>query len=254
MVFYFSATGNTKWIAQTIAEALGDQAIDITGADPKAFSFGKDDWLGVCFPVYATAAPDNVKAFCQELSPNGARTFAVCNYSNFAAYALQNFSETVLPLSCGYGLLMPDNTSVLGYTYDDEASTKRKLAEAPALLDAIIQRIKAKEDGVFDAYVGEVDDPAGMSATFPAVFNSQYALTEPYYVEKDKCVSCGLCEANCPSHALELQDGYPLWVKDHCLLCSACINNCPVEAIEYGDKSQGVYRYTFAKYAKQSKE
>lgn len=35
MVFYFSATGNTKWIAETVAAALGDQTADIRKTAPK---------------------------------------------------------------------------------------------------------------------------------------------------------------------------------------------------------------------------
>ena len=39
MIFYFSATGNTKWIAETIAKGLGEETADILRSDPTAYSF-----------------------------------------------------------------------------------------------------------------------------------------------------------------------------------------------------------------------
>lgn len=32
MIFYFSGTGNSKWVAKNIAERIGDKAYDITEA------------------------------------------------------------------------------------------------------------------------------------------------------------------------------------------------------------------------------
>lgn len=37
MVFYYSATGNCRWIAKKIAAALNDKAVDIVGEDPKPY-------------------------------------------------------------------------------------------------------------------------------------------------------------------------------------------------------------------------
>ena len=247
MIFYFSATGNTKWQAERAAAALGDEAVDIMTTSPKDYSFGPDDTIGIYFPVYACVAPDPVKDFARQIDPNGAYTYAVCGYSNYTGLAMQEFSESVWKLHSGYGLLMPDNTTVLGYTYDTEETTKDKLATACARMDAIIERIKLREEDVFDSYQGP--NPEEDTKNLPGIFNSQFAVTGTFYVNEN-CIGCGMCEAGCPKKAIEMQDRKPVWIMDHCDLCSACINKCPVEAIEYGDKSQGIYRYTFEKYQK----
>jgi NAD-dependent dihydropyrimidine dehydrogenase PreA subunit/flavodoxin len=244
MIFYFSATGNTKWIAETIAAALGDQTADIRNTDPESCVFGDDEMVGICFPVYACQAPPNVQRFASKLKPNGAFTYAVCNYSNFAGHALEHFSSEVLHINSGYGLLMPDDTSVMGYTFDDEESTREKLKTAPERLEKIIDRIKKRESDVFDADEGPDPDAYDTLADtfYPA------AVTEPFFVDNDLCIGCGLCAKNCPVSAIEMRDDRPVWVKDHCYYCSGCINNCPKEAIGFGDKSEGVYRYTWKKY------
>ena len=46
MIFYYSATGNSKWLANRIADALGDEAVDILESAPKAYTFTKDDYCG----------------------------------------------------------------------------------------------------------------------------------------------------------------------------------------------------------------
>lgn len=250
MIFYFSATGNTKWIAETIAVGLGDKTADIMKADPADYTFGPEDVIGIVFPVYYCVSPDRVTEFAKKLSPNGAYTYAVCDYSNYAGHALQYLSREGLALHSGYGVLMPDNTSVFGLTLDDEESTLRKLRQAQPRVQEIIERLKTREEGVFDAWEGE-QDPEEQTQILGGLYHSGEVTKTDVFSVTDVCIGCGLCERNCPAGAIELRDGKPVWAKEHCAMCAACINNCPVEAIEFADKSQGVYRYTFRKYAKQ---
>ena len=54
MIFYFSATGNSKWLAQKIAKRIGDETIDIeTIGDGDAYSHDmkSGEVLGFVFPV-----------------------------------------------------------------------------------------------------------------------------------------------------------------------------------------------------------
>ena len=246
MIFYFSATGNTKWMAERAATAFGDTAIDIMKCkNPESYSFGPNDEIGIFFPVYACVAPPLVKDFASKLKANGAYTYAVCGYSNYTGHAMQDLSKT-FHLSSGFGLLMPDDTSVFGYTYDNEDSTHEKLKTATSRMDEIINKIKNHPKDVFESYEGP--HPEEDTENLPPLFFGTLAATGPFYVNKDKCIHCGLCAKNCPAKILTMCDGLPTWNNSTCYLCSACINHCPVEAIEYGDKSQGVYRYTFKKY------
>ena len=102
MIFYFSATGNTKWIAETIAKGLGEETADILRSDPTAYSFGPEDSIGIVFPVYYCVPPDRVMEFAKKLVPNGAYTYAVRDYSNYAGHALQYLSREGMALHSGY--------------------------------------------------------------------------------------------------------------------------------------------------------
>ncbi len=248
MVFYFTGTGNSKWIAETIARETGTEAVNIIGQDPEQFRFTEEDTIGIVFPVYSSNAPQPVNEFFRKIDPNGAHTYAVCSYTGFSGKAMQMFSERIMHLDCGYGMFMPDNTTVMGMEFDTEESALEKLRASGAALAEIIGHIKAEEKGVF--ITDEGPDPDGTTKDGLAAVDNGYP-TEGFHVNKDKCISCGLCKQNCPANVLDLdEDGYPTWNSPVCYWCTACINYCPTEAIEFGDTPETAFRYSYEKYIK----
>jgi len=52
-------------------------------------------------------------------------------------------------------------------------------------------------------------------------------------VNKDKCVGCGSCVANCPYDAIKIgEDGKAEIDPEKCKNCGRCKEVCPMEAIE----------------------
>ena len=49
-------------------------------------------------------------------------------------------------------------------------------------------------------------------------------------LDKDLCISCGVCEDCCPFGSIVMEDGYPV-VGDSCTLCGTCVDNCSVSAL-----------------------
>lgn len=60
-------------------------------------------------------------------------------------------------------------------------------------------------------------------------------------VDCDKCIGCGVCEANCPFGAISVVDGCAV-VDEACTLCGTCVDACETEAltIEGVEKKQSV--------------
>ncbi len=49
-------------------------------------------------------------------------------------------------------------------------------------------------------------------------------------VDVEKCIGCGVCEANCAFAAITVEDGIAV-VGDTCTLCGSCVDDCEVEAL-----------------------
>jgi Formate hydrogenlyase subunit 6/NADH:ubiquinone oxidoreductase 23 kD subunit (chain I) len=51
------------------------------------------------------------------------------------------------------------------------------------------------------------------------------------YKISDACISCGACEAVCPTEAISAGDAQYIIDADTCIDCGACEAVCPTEAI-----------------------
>lgn len=57
--------------------------------------------------------------------------------------------------------------------------------------------------------------------------------------EKDKCVSCKICNKNCPmSLNVEAMVQKEKLVTSECILCGACIDSCPKKVLKYAYKNK----------------
>ena len=66
MILYFSATGNCKHVATTIARALDEKALSILDA-PKEFTLEKGERFGIVTPTYFWELPIPVRDYLSEL-------------------------------------------------------------------------------------------------------------------------------------------------------------------------------------------
>ena len=70
MVFYFSGTGNSLYIAKRIAAGCNDTVVSIPDCvlhDRYSFSVNEGESVGFVFPVIACAPPDLVTTFIKRL-------------------------------------------------------------------------------------------------------------------------------------------------------------------------------------------
>lgn len=242
MIYYFSGTGNSRWVAHRMAELLGEKTLNLAEADPEGEQVvEKGQRAGFVFPVFAWDAPEIVTNFARRVRVNGGFTFAVCTCASEAGHAVRKLAR-VCPLSSGYSLLMPNNYSIGSFNLTEPATAKERIEAVkkriPAICDNIIRR---KREFVVEA--GKCAWLKSHIASFG--FNAFARRTKPFRVNTGKCISCGLCARNCPARAIAMESGHPSWTKPNCILCLACLNRCPSVAIEYGKNTEGKGRYVF---------
>lgn len=241
MIFYFSGTGNSKWVAEQLSLSLGDRTADIARTGVHDHSFVPGERVGIVFPIFAWNVPEIVRDFVRELHPGSAYTFAVCTCGESAGHAITELCD-LIPLSSAYSVIMPDNYIIGDYEPETPEQIHQKLLAAIQRVANIARRI-ADGRRELDVHLGK--DAHSRTYEISPLFNRTMRFTDLFYTTSGRCSCCGLCAELCPVRAITLIDGGPLWVRPVCEMCLGCINRCPKQAIEYGDKTQGKPRYIF---------
>ena len=64
-----------------------------------------------------------------------------------------------------------------------------------------------------------------------SVFLQKGTKIMPYLINKDDCIQCGACEAECPESAIVDSDGEYVVDPSLCKDCGSCADVCPNNAI-----------------------
>lgn len=240
MVFYFSGTGNSKWVAEKISEIIGDKSYDISKLN-EIPGIENENQVGFVFPIYAWGIPEPMEVFAKKLKATSVFTFGICTCGEDAGIALKKFSKIYRLDSC-YSISMPSNY-IIGADVEEEESIWRKIESAKKEIKRIGREIIQKKK-VY--HVQEGSFPRLKSIFVNKGFNKFARTTKPFYVT-EQCNGCGQCERECPSASITLVNGRPTW-KNSCFQCLRCINRCPKSAIQYGKTTEKRGRYTIEKY------
>lgn len=247
MIFYFSATGNSKYVAERIASATDDHAIflrDAIRSRSYRYDVSRDERIGFVFPVYFQGLPSILRFFLKKLELNGYRgqyiyTVMTCGqWTGKAADQLGDLlREKGMTLSAEFAIPMVDNY-IVAFRIPDDEKIQEILDQADDVLDESIRAVRAKGIGDYNRCRGPV--PALQTAMYASYAHGR--STRPFVVT-DHCIGCGLCQEICPCGAIQLSGGKPAWVKPQCVRCLGCLHRCPAQAIHWkkADEDRGRY-------------
>lgn len=245
MVFYFSGTGNSKYIGRRIADDIGDSLYSINSAlkNNEYFNDTDIDILIFSVPTYAWRIPHVVENWIRKSSfKNGAKAYFVMNcggeIGNAEKYVRKLCKECSLEFMGCAEIVMPENYLAMFSTPTPEQG-KKIIARAEPLIDSIITSIKSTNP--LPAYKTSLTGKA-MSSIVNVLFYPLCVKADKFTVDSEKCISCGKCAAECPLNNVRIVEGKPVWDKD-CTHCMACISVCPKAAIEYGKNSVNRPKY-----------
>lgn len=257
MIFYFSATGNSKWATQYLAKAIGDKAVCISdqpNADI-AYTLEPDERIGFIFPVHGWRPPTIVKAFVEKLNiclPHSATpyVYALCTAGDTIGETMDIFKHLLarkgLVLNAAFSLLMPESYVGLPFmNVDTPANERKKKENAKTELQAIAKRIINRQTATTPPAIGRW--PRINSRLIGSIFVRYLITDKPFRVESQRCIKCGICAEVCPTNNIDGGKGLqPQWKHNGtCLTCFACYHHCPRHAIEFGrqTKHKGQYFY-----------
>ena len=246
MILYFSGTGNSKYVAKRIADALGDEILNlndrIKSGDTSPVETGER--VIIVTPTYAWRIPRVVRDWILKTELRGARQawfVMTCGgeIGNADKYNREFCTEKSVACKGTAQIVMPENYIAM-FSAPQADKAREIVAKAEPNIDCVIASIQRNQpfaptrNNLYDRF---------MSGPVNPIFYKFFVNADAFTVS-DACISCGQCAKRCPMNNVTLKDGKPVWGRN-CTHCMACICYCPKEAIEYGKKSVGQPRYHF---------
>lgn len=240
---YWSATGNTRKVAEEIAQELAKaldrplKTLDFTSprARETAMAFEAGDLVVFATPTYAGKVPNKMLPYIQEQTAgNGALAVPVVTFGNrsydnslaeLAATLEQNGFHSV---GAGAFACRHAFTDVLADgrpDYDDRKQAQdfaAQVADKVKGLTEIPGPVQVPGDAAAPYYVPKGTD--GQPAKF---------LKAKPKTDLSKCCNCGACARACPMGAIDPADVSS--VPGTCIKCQACVRKCTRHAKYFDD-------------------
>lgn len=245
MIFYFSATGNSKYAAERIAAGTDDRLIslrDAVRARRYRYDVSREERVGFVTPVYFQGLPSILNFFLEKLELAGYRNqyiYVVLTCGQWTGGAAGQLSKALekkgLSLSAQFGIQMVDNY-VPAFNMPGGEEIARILDAAEPVIDEACRAIRARGAGDYNRCKGVTLT----AASYPLY---QWGRSTKPFVVTDHCIGCGLCQEVCPCGAIAIAGGKPAWVKPKCVQCLGCLHRCPAQAIHWKKPEENRGRY-----------
>lgn len=267
VIFWFSGSGNSKYVATRIFEEVSkvdeDTVIlyiaDLIREGKMKFDIEHNGSVGFVFPTYFWGVPQIVRDFVSNLELVGitqeTAIYQVLTCGGSTGMADKSFSKLLSARGYHVGetfsVSMPDNYCILLDLMTPKEQIVPLLEEAGRKLDKVIPTIISRCVKKKNNISGELLIDRGVHPKLKS--RLLYPLykygrrTSPFYAD-DKCIGCGKCVKVCPMDIITMSEDRPQWKKGRCTQCLACLHHCPVESVQYGRKTQGRLRYVIDPY------
>ena len=241
-LIYFSQTGNTRRIAETMAEVFRGaghvtRLVSMKKASPQ--DAVACDLLGIGTPCFSSQAPTPVKAYLQNLPTlNKKRAFVFATSGGAPGRVLYDLTrllqskgvdvvgafltrgEVHHPAPCLRGR-MPNRPNAEDF------------AEARRFATAVIEHVSASHPGPVAESRPDAFKLRGGFYDLVALISTdgflRLMLPEPK-PDIARCNQCKWCVYECPMHNITLQP-YPI-LGEQCIRCYRCLTGCPQQAFD----------------------
>ena len=202
MIFYFTGTGNSRWVAEALGTAFDEPLVSIAdalneGKDENVYPLREREKVFFVFPVHSWGPAVLVSRFISRLILSGYKgqeVYFVCTCGDDCGYTDRIMRSTLarrgITLTGGFSIQMPNNYILMpGFDVDSKEVETEKLKKAPERLKSIISFIKEQKTNF----------------TSDGSLPKEDFVTASYFYGGHSCAACYACLHWCPKNATLLK-------------------------------------------------
>lgn len=245
MIFCFSGTGNSLWVAQRLADSLGDKIYSIADRSSAPIKSAAERVIWV-FPIYSWGLPPVVKQFIKSLCvdfQNQPHHYMVCTCGDDIGVAHKQWRKMITKRGwiahSAFSVQMPNTYTLMkGFDVDSKEIIQQKLDAAPERVNYIVQQIRLNSctDNV------TTGSWAWIKTHIIYPYFMKFCTSPKPFLATENCISCNKCVKECPLLNITIHNNRPKW-GNNCTLCLRCYHTCPQHAIAYGKATKGKGQY-----------
>ncbi|MHA1724028.1 MAG: EFR1 family ferrodoxin [Promethearchaeota archaeon] len=243
-LIYFSATGNTRTIADQIKQQLTlakikIDTIDITTPDVREGLLNSLDHDKIIFgfPIYYRRAPEIIRTWLKKLKKKERKCAVYFTYGGVTTtgVALQDIvsilNERGFNLLAAAEFLGSHTFNLAGWNLMNDRPNEEDKTVARTFAQEILKKFTNKN--VKPIYFKPLSRYENKNFDEKAR-STKKIIPLPYIIPK-ACVYCGNCEKSCPNRAIVMQKSKINKMK--CIRCLRCLIICPENAIKIKNMS-----------------
>lgn len=244
MIFYFSGTGNSRHVANTMTDENKINIAEAAKQNKYSYQLAAGESVGFVMPVYYSGIPKPVLEFVRKLELIGKTEYLyiILTHGGGAGAAgtmlRKELKKKGYPLHACFDVKMTSNYIMFGDIRPDETIHK-ELAAAASKIAEIKEHVDKKDPVLPNWSFISVAATASMKCLC-----DNYMSVKKFHAD-DGCTGCGACAKSCPSSLIKMVDGKPQWTENRCVRCMACLK---CSHVQFSSKSKQRRRYSFERY------
>ena len=191
MIFYFTGTGNSRWVAEALGTAFDEPLVSIADAlneGKNAYPLGEREKVFFVFPVHSWGPAVLVSRFISRLILSGYKgqeVYFVCTCGDDCGYTDRIMRSILarrgIAVTGGFSVQMPNNYVLMpGFDVDSKMVETEKLEKAPERVGEIVDPAEEKSLFVLCGKCPSFEELYGLSVIYSLCDRQQPILCYGY--------------------------------------------------------------------------
>lgn len=236
MIFYYTATGNSLYVAREI----GDQIKSIPQVLKTESFYLEDETIGIVAPIYAGELPQTVCRFLERIKVKTNYFYMLLTYGNedsvAGIWAEKFCKHQDIHVDFIQTIKMVDNY-LPSFDMNEQMIIEKNI---PLQIEKAKENIKKRVHFIPQPTEKGYETYQRVSQRFqehPELNNGESIIMS------DRCVGCRICQQVCPIGNIEMENDRAKRIHKTCDFCLACVQNCPFQAIDLKNEKNPDARY-----------